>query len=75
MVRRAGGGDMETEQQPQVKEIMATTEQQPIEQQALTTVEKAKEAGLKKYTPRDYDKSVDALVTFFFLKPIRSPTT
>ncbi len=29
------------------------------------TVEKAKEAGLKKYTPRDYDKSVDALVTFF----------
>jgi glutamate synthase (NADPH/NADH) large chain len=29
------------------------------------SVEKAKEAGLKKYTPRDYDKSVDALVTFF----------
>src|SRR5215475_1244312 len=30
-----------------------------------TSVEKAKEAGLKKYTPRDYDKSVDGLVTFF----------
>ncbi|HKC87320.1 MAG TPA: glutamate synthase-related protein, partial [Blastocatellia bacterium] len=30
-----------------------------------SSVEKAKEAGLKKYTPRDYDKSVDALVTFF----------
>jgi len=29
------------------------------------TVEKAQEAGLKKYTPRDYDKSVDSLVTFF----------
>jgi glutamate synthase (NADPH/NADH) large chain len=29
------------------------------------SVEKAKEAGLKKYKPRDYDKSVDALVTFF----------
>ncbi len=29
------------------------------------TVEKAQEAGLKKYTPRDYDKSVDGLVTFF----------
>ncbi len=29
------------------------------------TVEKAQEAGLKKYTPRDYDKSVDALVNFF----------
>src|SRR5262245_52491908 len=29
------------------------------------SVEKAKEAGLKKYTPRDYDKAVDALVTFF----------
>lgn len=29
------------------------------------TVEKAQEAGLKKYTPRDYDKSVEALVTFF----------
>jgi glutamate synthase (NADPH/NADH) large chain len=30
-----------------------------------SSVEKAKEAGLKKYTPRDYDKSVDALVAFF----------
>jgi glutamate synthase (NADPH/NADH) large chain len=30
-----------------------------------SSVEKAKAAGLKKYTPRDYDKSVDALVTFF----------
>jgi glutamate synthase (NADPH/NADH) large chain len=30
-----------------------------------SSVEKAKEAGLKKYVPRDYDKSVDALVTFF----------
>jgi glutamate synthase (NADPH) large chain len=30
-----------------------------------SSIEKAKEAGLKKYTPRDYDKSVDALVTFF----------
>jgi glutamate synthase (NADPH) large chain len=30
-----------------------------------SSVEKAKEAGLKKYAPRDYDKSVDALVTFF----------
>ncbi len=29
------------------------------------TVEKAQEAGVKKYTPRDPDKSVDALVTFF----------
>ncbi len=29
------------------------------------TVEKAQEAGLKKYTPRDYDKSVDGLVNFF----------
>ena len=29
------------------------------------TLEKAQEAGLKKYTPRDYDKSVDSLVTFF----------
>ncbi|MGH9753518.1 MAG: glutamate synthase-related protein, partial [Blastocatellia bacterium] len=29
------------------------------------SVEKAKEAGLKKYTPRDYDNSVDSLVTFF----------
>ncbi|MBO0721445.1 MAG: alpha-hydroxy-acid oxidizing protein, partial [Blastocatellia bacterium] len=27
--------------------------------------EKAQEAGVKKYTPRDYDKSVDALVHFF----------
>ncbi|HEY8461989.1 MAG TPA: glutamate synthase-related protein [Blastocatellia bacterium] len=30
-----------------------------------SSVEKAKAAGLKKYAPRDYDKSVDALVTFF----------
>jgi glutamate synthase (NADPH/NADH) large chain len=30
-----------------------------------TTVEKAQEAGLKKYTPRDYDKSVESLVNFF----------
>jgi glutamate synthase (NADPH/NADH) large chain len=30
-----------------------------------SSVEKAKAAGLKKYTPRDYDKSVDALMTFF----------
>ncbi|MGH9835871.1 MAG: glutamate synthase-related protein, partial [Blastocatellia bacterium] len=29
------------------------------------TIEKAQEAGLKKYTPRDYDRSVDGLVTFF----------
>ena len=27
--------------------------------------EKAQEAGVKKYTPREYDKSVDALVNFF----------
>ncbi|MGH9848724.1 MAG: glutamate synthase-related protein, partial [Blastocatellia bacterium] len=29
------------------------------------TVEKAQEAGLKKYTPREYDKSVDGLVNSF----------
>jgi glutamate synthase (NADPH/NADH) large chain len=30
-----------------------------------TTLEKAQEAGLKKYTPRDYEKSVESLVNFF----------
>ncbi len=29
------------------------------------STEKAQEAGVKKYTPRDYEKSVDALVNFF----------
>ncbi|MBK9313489.1 MAG: alpha-hydroxy-acid oxidizing protein [Acidobacteria bacterium] len=29
------------------------------------STEVAQEAGIKKYTPRDYDKSVDGLVTFF----------
>ncbi len=29
------------------------------------TTDVAQEAGIKKYTPRDYDRSVDGLVTFF----------
>lgn len=31
----------------------------------FTTIEKAQDAGVKKYTPREFEKSVDSLVNFF----------